>query len=63
MGNVRRNLMFESLNGGTLVINATLNGKYIGYYKGTYDGHSYKGVFYNTRTGGRVDFAFSAFGS
>lgn len=62
MENVRRNLTFKSLNGQTLVINATLNGKYIGYYKGTYDGSSYKGVFYNTRTGGKVNFSFSTYG-
>lgn len=46
--------------GGRLVLDAYLNGEYIGQYEGTYyntsEGIAYSGVFRNSKTGGKVDF-------
>lgn len=46
--------------GGRLVLDAYLNGEYIGQYEGTFyntvEGISYSGIFRNTQTGGKVDF-------
>lgn len=54
-----RTVSVKSRSGNKLVLNSYLNGKYIGYYSGTLVRYGYKGVFYNTRTGGKVNFDLS----
>lgn len=57
-----RTLKVKSVEGNKVVISAYLNGKYIGYYSGTVSyshGERYKGIFYNTVNGGKVNFDLS----
>lgn len=42
---------------GSLTVDAYLNGSYIGYFSGKLRGGHYEGTFYNTRSGGRVNFS------
>lgn len=57
-GSGSRDVSVKSFKGGRLILNAYFKGKYIGYYSGTYSyrDESYVGVFYNTNTGGKVNF-------
>lgn len=57
-GSGSRSVSVKSFKGGKLILNAYMKGKYIGYYSGTYSyrDESYVGVFYNTKTGGKVNF-------
>lgn len=56
VGSGKRTLKVKSAKGNKVIIDAYLKGKYIGYYSGTVTNFGYKGIFYNTVSGGRVSF-------
>lgn len=57
-----RNVSFNSYDesSGTLILNEYFtNGNYIGYFKGQLKDGTYKGVFTNETSGGKIDFNFT----